>query len=114
MQIKTVSLKQQQQQNRSNRGILSGNKTLFYVQIEINGMKYFACFLPSYRSVDTGRCGVSPLEGVADKQQSGEKRHCLQGRFAERLAWERGEDFPLLLSLELLHFEFSNRFFKTS
>ena len=86
----------------------------FYVQIEINGMKYFACFLPSYRSVDTGRCGVSPLEGVADKQQSGEKRHCLQGRFAERLAWKRGEDFPLLLSLELLHFEFSNRFFKTS
>ncbi|MDD7610484.1 MAG: hypothetical protein PUJ82_06190 [Spirochaetales bacterium] len=74
MQIKTVSLKQQQQQNRSNRGILSGNKTLFYVQIEINGMKYFACFLPSYRSVDTGSCGVSPLEGVADKQQSGEKR----------------------------------------
>ena len=61
---------------------------------EINGMKYFACFLPSYRSVDTGRCGVSPLEGVADKQQSGEKRHCLQGRFAERLAWSEGKTFP--------------------
>ena len=44
---------------------------------------------------NTGRCGVSPQEGVADKQQSGEKRHCLQGRFAERLAWERGEVFPL-------------------
>ena len=43
-----------------------------------------------------GRCGVSPLEGVADKQQSGENRHCLQGRFVERLAWERGEGFPLL------------------
>ena len=43
----------------------------------------------------TGRCGVSPLEGVADKQQSGENRHCLQGRFVERLAWERGEGFPL-------------------
>ena len=27
---------------------------------------------------------------------------------------KRGRDFPLLLSLELLHFEFSNRFFKTS
>ena len=27
---------------------------------------------------------------------------------------KRWEDFPLLLSLELLHFEFSNRFFKTS
>ena len=27
---------------------------------------------------------------------------------------KRGEDFPLLLSLKLLHFEFSNRFFKTS
>ena len=30
-----------------------------------------------------------PLEGVADKQQSGEKRPCLQGRFVERLAWGR-------------------------
>ena len=37
---------------------------------------------------------MSPLEGVADKQQSGENRHCLQGRFVERLAWERGEGFP--------------------
>ena len=27
---------------------------------------------------------------------------------------KRGGDSPLLLSLELLHFEFSNRFFKTS
>ena len=35
-----------------------------------------------------------PAEGVADKQQSGENRHCLQGRFVERLAWERGEGFP--------------------
>lgn len=40
--------------------------------------------------------GCPPLEGVADKQQSGEKRPCLQGRFVERLAWERGEDLPLL------------------
>ena len=32
-----------------------------------------------------------PLEGVADKQQSGEKRPCLQGRFVER-----GEGLPLL------------------
>ncbi len=41
-----------------------------------------------------GVAGVSPAEGVADKQQSGEKRPCLQGRFVERLAWERGGDFP--------------------
>ena len=40
--------------------------------------------------------GSPPLEGVADKQQSGEKRPCLQGRFVERLAWERGEGLPLL------------------
>ncbi len=38
----------------------------------------------------------APLEGVADKQQSGGNRHCLQGRFVERLAWETGEGFPLL------------------
>ena len=37
-----------------------------------------------------------PAEGVADKQQSGSNRRCLQGRFVERLAWERGEGFPLL------------------
>ncbi|QSI01922.1 hypothetical protein DYE50_04945 [Treponema ruminis] len=37
-----------------------------------------------------------PAEGVADKQQSGENRRCLQRRFVERLAWERGEGFPLL------------------
>lgn len=42
-----------------------------------------------------GVLGAEPLgEGVADKQQSGENRHCLQGRFMERLAWERGGDFP--------------------
>ena len=40
----------------------------------------------------------APLEGVADKQQSGGNRHCLQGRFVERLAWETGEGFPLLKS----------------
>ena len=40
--------------------------------------------------------GCPPLKGVADKQQSGEKRPCLQGRFVERLAWERGEGLPLL------------------
>ena len=48
------------------------------------------------RGITGGVAGVSPAEGVADKQQSGEKRPCLQGRFVERLAWERGGDFPLL------------------
>ena len=38
--------------------------------------------------------GCPPLEGVADKQQSEANRHCLQGRFVQRLAWERGEGFP--------------------
>lgn len=66
----------------------------FYVQIEINGMKYFVCFLPSYRSVDTGRCGVSPLEGVADKLQSGEKRHCLQDDSRSDLLGSEGKTFP--------------------
>ena len=49
--------------------------------------------------ISKGVAGVAfepPLEGVADKQQSGEKRPCLQGRFVERLAWERGEGLPLL------------------
>ena len=42
-----------------------------------------------------GVAGVSPAEGVADKQQSGKNRHLFQGRFLERLAWETGEGFPL-------------------
>ena len=41
------------------------------------------------------RAAIEPAEGVVDKQQSGEVRHCLQGRTVERLAWERGEDLPL-------------------
>ena len=41
------------------------------------------------------RAAIEPAEGVADKQQSGEVRHCLQGRTAKRLAWERGEGLPL-------------------
>ena len=41
------------------------------------------------------RAAIEPAEGVADKQQSGENRRCLQRRFVERLAWERGEDLPL-------------------
>ena len=48
------------------------------------------------RVIDSGALRGVPAEGVADKQQSGENRHCLQGRFVERLAWERGEGFPLL------------------
>ena len=39
--------------------------------------------------------GGPPLEGVADKQLSGAKRTWIQGRFVKRLAWERGEGFPL-------------------
>lgn len=46
------------------------------------------------RGIIGGVAGVSPAEGVADKQQSGKKRPCLQGRFVERLAWKRGGDFP--------------------
>ena len=34
--------------------------------------------------------GATPGGGVAYKQQSGENRHCLQRRFVQRLAWERG------------------------
>ena len=45
--------------------------------------------------------GMCPAEGVADKQQSGGKGPCLQGPFAERLAWERGGDFPLLADFTL-------------
>ena len=45
------------------------------------------------------KMNFAPLEGVADKQQSGENRLCLQRRFVERLAWEPGEGFPLLYSV---------------
>lgn len=38
---------------------------------------------------------IAPLEGVADKQQSGENWLCLQRQFMERLAWKTGEGFPL-------------------
>ena len=56
------------------------------------GQTLFFCFCVIFFG---GVAGVSPAEGVADKQQSGENRHCLQGRFLERLAWETGEGFPL-------------------
>ena len=79
---------------------------LFYVQLEINGMKYFACFLH-----------IGALRGVPARRGSGQatKRReaaLLAGRFAERLAWERGEDFPLLLSLECFILNFQIAFLK--
>ena len=36
------------------------------------------------------KVSIAPLEGVADKQQSGENWLCLQRQFMERLAWETG------------------------
>ena len=41
----------------------------------------------------SGRCGVSPLERVADKTTKRKKSSCLEGGFLKRLAWERGRDF---------------------
>ena len=84
----------------------------FYVQIEINGMKYFALAFSFF-----SECLHGALRGVPARRGSGQatKRReaaLLAGRFAERLAWERGEDFPLLLSLECFILNFQIAFLK--
>lgn len=41
----------------------------------------------------SGRCGVSPLERVADKATKRKKSSWLKEDFCSDLAWERGRDF---------------------
>ena len=86
----------------------------FYVQIEINGMKYFALAFSFF-----SECLHGALRGVPARRGSGQ---ATKRREAALLAGTirgatclgaRGRLSPPFV-FGMLHFEFSNRFFKTS